>query len=178
MVSRCILAGRRRIYSPHRMSSSCALVNRPRIVIPIVDSGLLLRALPPAATRRTRDAPIIRLFQSDAEYHLVADATLESLQDILEELIEVVRRDEDMEVMVAAGVMTLSLPPHGTWVINKQTPNRQLWWSSPISGPRRYEYEDGKWIYTREMDSDEEPSTLTETLAGEMKTLFDVDLRT
>ena len=27
-----------------------------------------------------------------------------------------------------------------TWVINKQAPNMQLWWSSPISGPLRFEY--------------------------------------
>uniref|UniRef100_A0A914RUA2 Frataxin n=1 Tax=Parascaris equorum TaxID=6256 RepID=A0A914RUA2_PAREQ len=25
----------------------------------------------------------------------------------------------------------------GTYVINKQTPNRQIWLSSPISGPKR-----------------------------------------
>ena len=42
-------------------------------------------------------------------------------------------------------------PPHGTWVINKQTPNQQVWWSSPLSGPRRYEYDEKRerWVYTR-----------------------------
>ena len=28
----------------------------------------------------------------------------------------------------------------GTWVINKQPPNRQVWLSSPISGPRRFDW--------------------------------------
>lgn len=35
----------------------------------------------------------------------------------------------------------------GTYVINRQTPNRQIWLSSPTSGPKRYDYIDGKWIY-------------------------------
>ena len=34
-----------------------------------------------------------------------------------------------------------------TFVINKQTPNRQIWLSSPNSGPKRYSYIDKKWVY-------------------------------
>ena len=30
-------------------------------------------------------------------------------------------------------------PNVGTYVINKQTPNKQIWLSSPISGPKRYD---------------------------------------
>jgi frataxin len=30
------------------------------------------------------------------------------------------------------GVLTIRLGDKGTYVINKQTPNRQLWFSSPI----------------------------------------------
>lgn len=46
--------------------------------------------------------------------------------------------------------MTLSLPPHGTYVINKQPPNHQIWVSSPISGPSRYSVgTDGGWVHHR-----------------------------
>jgi frataxin len=48
-------------------------------------------------------------------------------------------------------------------VINKQPPNKQIWLSSPISGPKRYDYvyvEDKKqgikvasWIYLRDLSS-------------------------
>jgi hypothetical protein len=31
-----------------------------------------------------------------------------------------------------SGVLTVKLGKHGTYVINKQTPNRQIWLSSPI----------------------------------------------
>ena len=60
-------------------------------------------------------------------------------------------KDDEFEIVYAEGVLTMSFPPHGTWVLNKQTPNQQIWWSSPISGPRRYEYdeEQSAWMYTR-----------------------------
>lgn len=32
-----------------------------------------------------------------------------------------------------------------TFVINRQTPNLQLWYSSPVSGPQRYNYVEGDW---------------------------------
>lgn len=45
------------------------------------------------------------------------------------------------------GVLTIQLSEHGSYVINKQTPNRQIWLSSPTSGPKRYEFINGSWIY-------------------------------
>jgi frataxin len=54
-----------------------------------------------------------------------------------------------------AGVLTLVFPPAGTYVLNKQPPNRQIWLSSPLSGPKRYDYVkteggEGDWIYMRD----------------------------
>src|SRR5271168_1416079 len=62
-----------------------------------------------------------------------------------------------------AGVLTLSFPPNGTYVINKQPPNKQIWLSSPLTGPKRYDYaifsegQDAKegtgagdWVYLRD----------------------------
>jgi frataxin len=54
---------------------------------------------------------------------------------------------------------------YGTYVINKQPPNKQIWLSSPFSGPKRYDYIDGKWIYGRENQ------TLGELLRQEMATV-------
>lgn len=33
-------------------------------------------------------------------------------------------------------------------VVNTQTPNRQLWYSSTVSGPKRFDYDEkgGKWV--------------------------------
>lgn len=105
----------------------------------------------------------IRTFQNVGHYHGVADETLNSIQDVVEDYLEehydagVEEKEEDIpEVNYASGVLTMYLPPHGTWVINKQTPNEQLWWSSPISGPRRYEYDEKRerWVYSRVVDEE------------------------
>ena len=49
------------------------------------------------------------------------------------------------------GVLNILMGEHGTWVLNKQTPNRQIWWSSPLSGPLRFEYDPTlqQWVTTR-----------------------------
>ena len=39
-------------------------------------------------------------------------------------------------------MLSVRLGARGTFVVNKQTPNRQLWLSSPISGPFRYDMPD------------------------------------
>ena len=31
---------------------------------------------------------------------------------------------------------------HGTYVLNKQGPNRQIWVSSPVSGPLRFDFDE------------------------------------
>ena len=46
-------------------------------------------------------------------------------------------------LLVQQGVLTVRLGELGTYVINKQTPNRQIWMSSPISGPVRYDWAPG-----------------------------------
>jgi frataxin len=46
--------------------------------------------------------------------------------------------------------MTLITPSNGTYVINKQPPNQQIWISSPFSGPARFGYSpDGVWVHHR-----------------------------
>mmetsp|Transcript_19917 Transcript_19917/g.23922 ORF Transcript_19917/g.23922 Transcript_19917/m.23922 type:complete len:184 (-) Transcript_19917:35-586(-) len=114
------------------------------------------------------------LFHTESAFHDAADETLEMIQDAVEDLFD--ETEVDVEVSLAAGVLTLSFPPHGTWVINKQTPNQQIWWSSPVSGPRRYEYEEGLWVHTRSIEDGGEHITLTNTLAEEVKQLYGMDL--
>lgn len=80
-----------------------------------------------------------------------------------------------MLTLPQAGVLTLAFPPNGTYVINKQPPNKQIWLSSPLTGPKRYDYvmlsegQDakegtgrGEWVYLRD------GSTLTELLEKEI----------
>lgn len=41
--------------------------------------------------------------------------------------------------------MTIEVQNKGSYVLNKQPPNKQIWLSSPISGPKRYD-----WVVTGE----------------------------
>ena len=74
---------------------------------------------------------------TEAMFDRIADEMLERLCEDLEELEPTA--GEDFEIDYAMGVLTLVLDEHNTYVLNKQRPNRQVWLSSPISGPRRFE---------------------------------------
>lgn len=69
--------------------------------------------------------------------------------------------------------MTVNLGEHGTYVINRQTPNRQIWLSSPTSGPKRYDFvgessgATGKWVYRHNNQS------LHELLQQEVQKIFE-----
>ncbi|KAJ3552432.1 hypothetical protein NM688_g4156 [Phlebia brevispora] len=107
------------------------------------------------------------------KYHAYSDETMESLLDSLEDLLDDIA-DPEYEVEYSSGVLTLKLGGNGTYVINKQPPNKQIWLSSPISGPKRYDYitRDKKWVYSREKRS------LGEMMNSELSKILkrDVDL--
>ncbi|KAK2462084.1 hypothetical protein APHAL10511_006547 [Amanita phalloides] len=75
------------------------------------------------------------------------DNLLESLENLLDGVGQA-----NYEVEYHGGVLTLILGDKGTYVINKQPPNKQIWLSSPFSGPKRYDYSEevGDWIYLRD----------------------------
>ncbi|RYP62181.1 hypothetical protein DL769_007422 [Monosporascus sp. CRB-8-3] len=126
------------------------------------------RALPlsPDVLNRVRPAEI-----TDAQYHELSDEYLDNLLHRFETAQD--ERD-DLDVEYSAGVMNINISALGTYVINKQPPNKQIWLSSPISGPKRFDYvivSDGQdqkegtgtggWVYLRD------GTTLNEILTGE-----------
>ncbi|GBN61583.1 Frataxin, mitochondrial [Araneus ventricosus] len=98
---------------------------------------------------RSDNSRSLKSISSPAEYEQVAEETLQSLSDRFEEVLE----DSnliDWDVTYSNDVLTISLNNHGVYVINKQGPNKQIWLSSPFSGPKRYDFKDGLWIYKHE----------------------------
>jgi|TARA_B110000090_G_C13237556_1_gene391184 frataxin len=109
---------------------------------------------------------------TESEFDDQADEFLEDLMDDLEVLESTA--GPEFEIDYAMGVLTLVLNEDTTYVINKQRPNRQVWMSSPTSGPRRFELdeEDGNaWVDVRSRDN------LLDVMKGELKELVpDVEI--
>uniref|UniRef100_A0A0K8TJI2 ferroxidase n=1 Tax=Lygus hesperus TaxID=30085 RepID=A0A0K8TJI2_LYGHE len=84
-----------------------------------------------------------------AEYEKVCDTTLESLFEFFDTLLDKNSTLKGGDVTYGDGVLTVNLGQHGTYVINRQSPNKQIWLSSPLSGPKRYDFvkETNNWIY-------------------------------
>lgn len=92
-------------------------------------------------------------------YHEVADKTMYHLLESLEELCEVdtqegydvefhvrdlstnlIIKAANLPTFLQSGVLTLNLGPHGTYVVNKQPPNKQIWLSSPFRCAASYSH--------------------------------------
>lgn len=106
------------------------------------------------------------------EYHKASDLTLESILDVLETIGD--EHDIDgYDVEYSQGVLTLKLGSKGTYVLNKQPPNQQIWLSSPKSGPKRYDYDADhvKWFYARDNHTIDDllNEELTEALGFDVK---------
>ncbi|ANZ74359.1 BA75_01050T0 [Komagataella pastoris] len=86
------------------------------------------------------------------EYHQAADSTLENMTEDLERFFEK-NSLNSCDVEYSSGILTLQIPKLGDYVINKQPPNKQIWLSSPLSGPKRFDYYRGLWIDSRTIDS-------------------------
>lgn len=74
---------------------------------------------------------------SAAEFNAAQTAFLDCLQTLLED-----PRFEahNLDVALSDGVLSVSAPSAGTWVLNKHGPTRQIWLSSPVSGPNKYNF--------------------------------------
>lgn len=81
-----------------------------------------------------------------------------------------------------AGVLEIAIRDKGTYVLNKQPPNKQIWLSSPESGPKRFDWVVvgesmnqkegggvGDWIYLRDGTS------LTDLLRKELGVELSLD---
>ncbi|KAI5095286.1 frataxin, mitochondrial [Silurus meridionalis] len=96
----------------------------------------------------------------EAIYEKLADETLDAMAEYFEDLTDESFTAPDYDVMFSSGVLTVKVGgDHGTYVINKQTPNRQIWLSSPTRqvssqpvslGPKRYNWTGERWVYAHD----------------------------
>ena len=117
-------------------------------------------------------------FPSEAEYDLKAEYFLEDLSSMLDELDDYF---DDLDIDYSQGVLTMHLGDgHGTYVLNKQRPNQQIWFSSPTSGPKRFEFnfETMRWVSTRNGEDliellHNELMDINSTINVELETVYD-----
>ena len=150
-----------------RLRSSVRAVSRrlPSLLHP---PSLSFPLLPPPRAFSSSAAPPAPL--SEADFHVLADATLASIELCATPLEDLSL--DGFDLTTSQGVLTLRLGEKGTYVLNKQAPNRQIWWSSPVSGPRRYVWDGAarRWVNSRD------GSSLLGTLEAELAQLTGVAL--
>lgn len=108
------------------------------------------------------------------KYEKIVDETLEKLTDEFDRLLGSEDFSGEFDTSLNNGVLNVVIEGVGTYVINKQSTNQQIWLSSPISGPKRYDYVSGKWIYLHDGISLED--LLNQELSKIMKISVTIDL--
>uniref|UniRef100_A0A673XSR2 Frataxin n=1 Tax=Salmo trutta TaxID=8032 RepID=A0A673XSR2_SALTR len=76
----------------------------------------------------------VQIRSVEAAYEKLADETLDALADYFEDLMDGPLAGPENVVRVSPFPFPLTVKvggDHGTYVINKQTPNKQIWLSSP-----------------------------------------------
>jgi len=110
-------------------------------------------------------------FTSASDYQVKANHCLECVIEMLESADETC---PNLDYEEGDGVLNITEKVAGTWVLNKQAPNEQIWLSSPFSGPRRfnYEHETQKWL-----DHRKEKASLQTVLENELTTALGVAMK-
>ena len=110
----------------------------------------------------------------------------EHLSDTIQHAIDGAAADEsDIDLSYSNGVLSIRTPTHGTYVINQHNVTRQVWLSSPISGPSKYNWHrqrravgregrerQGQWCNERDESKD-----LMGLLEREFTVVFEQDVK-
>lgn len=80
---------------------------------------------------------------------------------ILEEIYSLLENHDDLEVDFLDDVLNVK-SKHGHYVINRNSAAKQIWLSSPVSGPSHFNYTDNKWL-------NKNGANLLEILKNELK---------
>lgn len=83
-----------------------------------------------------------RGLMTEKEYLSACNSQLDSLQERLEDIED----KHDIEVKYVEGVLTVDCLNGKVFIINRQLPNRQIWYSSPLSGPCRFNWHQQQWL--------------------------------
>jgi len=77
---------------------------------------------------------------NNSEFSKIAETTIAYIAEKIEEQ----DKDGSIDVDLQGDILNLDMA-EGTYVINKQSAAKEIWLSSPVSGPYHFFYEQGKW---------------------------------
>ncbi|MDO8608606.1 MAG: iron donor protein CyaY [Phaeospirillum sp.] len=80
----------------------------------------------------------------ESRFTTIADQLIEHIADAVEDNLDAADAD------IQSGILTITIPGLGQYVINKHTANREIWLSSPKSGAYHFAHRDGAWLSTRD----------------------------
>jgi len=81
---------------------------------------------------------------TESEFHRAVDAVLARVESLA-------AAEEDLDVDLEAGILTLTAPDASRIIVNRQTPNREIWVAAR-SGGFHFTFRDGRWVDTRAGD--------------------------
>jgi CyaY protein len=78
---------------------------------------------------------------NETEFHRAVDAVLERIERSVE-------ASDALDVDLEAGILTVTCPGDSRVIVNRQTPNREIWVAAR-SGGFHFAWRDGQWRDTR-----------------------------
>lgn len=81
---------------------------------------------------------------TESEFHRAVDAALARIESSVE-------GEEDLDVDLESGILTVTCPDDTRVIVNRQTPNREIWVAAR-SGGFHFRFADDAWRDTRSGD--------------------------
>jgi CyaY protein len=81
---------------------------------------------------------------NESDFHRAVDAVLARVEASVEDL-------QGLDVDLESGILTVTCPDHSRVIVNRQTPNREIWVAAR-SGGFHFTLRDGEWRDTRSGD--------------------------
>jgi len=81
---------------------------------------------------------------NESDFHRAVDAVLARVESSLE-------GDDDLDIDLESGILTITCPDSSRVIVNRQTPNREIWVAAK-SGGFHFVHRDGAWRDTRSGD--------------------------
>jgi len=94
---------------------------------------------------------------TESEFHSAVDAVLARIEASVENA-------EALDVDLESGILTISCPDTSRVIVNRQTPNREIWVAAR-SGGFHFAWREGRWRDTR--SGDELYASLSRILAAQ-----------